>query len=119
MTRYHHATHRNTPRSNIAFIPAFFCVLAMSSLAFSEEARKTDGPRIWTSNDGRTLEGTYVRADETKVSVRRIDGRTVEIPMALLAEEDRKFIAANGGERQTAAKPEARPRHLTYVSPEL
>lgn len=118
MTRHHHATHINTPRSNIAFIPAFVCALAMSSLAFAEEARKTDGTRIWTSSDGRTLEGTYLKADETKVSVRRADGRVVEIPMALLAEEDRKFVAANIGEQQATVRPEARPRHLTYVLPD-
>jgi hypothetical protein len=99
-------------------VRAFFCALAMSSLAFADGATKPDGPRIWTSSDGRKLEGTYLKTDKTKVSVRRVDGRVVEIPMALLAEEDRKFVAANSGEQQAAAKPEARPQHLSYVLPE-
>ena len=49
--------------------------------------------RTWTSNDGRTLEGTLEKADHESVSVRRSDGRTFPIPIASLSAEDQEFVA--------------------------
>lgn len=49
--------------------------------------------RTWTSSDGRTLEGEFVRA-EGEVAVVNVKGRILRIPFASLSEEDVAFVKA-------------------------
>ena len=57
-------------------------------------ARLTAEPREWTSTDGRTLVADFVSATTQTVTVRRADGKRVDIPLAQLSEADRAWIAA-------------------------
>lgn len=50
--------------------------------------------RIWTSADGRTIEGSLQDANDTSVSVRRADGRTFDIALASLSQTDRDYVTA-------------------------
>ncbi|MFD0893936.1 hypothetical protein KBB96_10975 [Luteolibacter ambystomatis] len=75
--------------------------------------------RLWTSTDGRTLEGVFLRSDRKTVTVRKPEGRTTEIPLDRLSAEDRSYVEkqvaeqadsfASGG--KTAKKPQGR---ITY-----
>ena len=48
--------------------------------------------RTWTdAATGRTLEGDYVKSDETHVVIRKTD-RTVKIKLARLSDADKSFI---------------------------
>ena len=48
--------------------------------------------RVWTNQDGRTIQARYI--DETKgmIRIRRTDGRVFKIPLDNLSEEDRKYV---------------------------
>ncbi len=50
-------------------------------------------PRVWTSVDGRALTGEFVKADADAVTVIRDTGKSVSIPLAMLAPDDRKFVS--------------------------
>jgi len=80
----------------------------------SAEAKES---RIWTAVDGRTIEGGFIKADELAVSVRRTNGRVVEIPMRLLSEDDREFVNAALEKVAAAAAPEVE-QHLGYILPD-
>lgn len=49
--------------------------------------------RTWTDTQGRTLEADYVSATATEVTLRRPDGRTLPLSLALLSPADREFVA--------------------------
>ena len=53
--------------------------------AFSE-------PRTWTAKSGETFEGEYVVDIAGKVRIRGADKKTIEVPVAELAEEDQEYI---------------------------
>lgn len=81
---------------------------------------QSSASRTWTAEDGRTLQGELTSATDSVVTVRRPGGRTVNIPLERLAEEDRSFVAEHRERlaRQAAgdAEKDAAPRraHLTY-----
>lgn len=64
--------------------------------------------QTWTSADGRTIEGEFVRLFGTSVTLKRANGTTVSCQLAALNETSREqakqLAGANGG---TAAKPSA------------
>ncbi len=62
--------------------------------------------RHWTSSDGRTLEGEFVRATRDAVVIRRPDGLTVDIPVRLLADEDILHVTRVVQEREAAEQAE-------------
>lgn len=86
-----------------------FCLL-LGSLDASTE------PRKWTSADGKQLEGVFLRADNRSVTIRRPEGRSVDIPIERLSESDRSYLtdllekmkAAPG---ETAEKAKGRIRY--------
>jgi len=49
-------------------------------------------PRTWTSKDGRQIKAEFVSATQDSVTVRREDGITVPIPLAILSAEDTAWI---------------------------
>lgn len=83
--------------------------------------------RQWTSNDGRTLEGEFVRVDRRSVVIRRADGQLVHVPAKDLADEDvlhvtrlvEKQEAAEAAEREEEEREERAEKLLkgpiTYV----
>jgi uncharacterized protein (TIGR03067 family) len=49
--------------------------------------------RPWTeAGTGRTIEGDYVKATDTEVSIRLVNGSTVQVPLARLSESDQAFV---------------------------
>lgn len=73
--------------------------------------------RTWTSTDGRTIEGEFVKASEAAVSVRRTNGRVVQISLELLSEEDRQFVSNAQESLKEAAAPKVE-QHLSYILPD-
>lgn len=65
-------------------------VLALFSLAPFAAA---EDDRTWTSTEGKTFEGSLIEATGESATVRRSDGRMFELPLHLLSEVDRKFVA--------------------------
>lgn len=49
--------------------------------------------RTWTSLDGKTIEAELVKADESKVTLKRADGKTFDIVLNKLSTSDQKFVA--------------------------
>lgn len=47
---------------------------------------------LWTSKDGRTMNGVYVSSSESAVTVRRTDGQVFVIPFEKLAESDVTWV---------------------------
>jgi len=61
--------------------------------------------RTWTSADGRTLDGDFVSATDTHVTVRKANHfQTFQIPLAGLSKEDQEFVAGElaGGSEDKA-----------------
>ncbi|MEO7099579.1 MAG: hypothetical protein ABI162_09485 [Luteolibacter sp.] len=48
--------------------------------------------RTWKSADGRELSGEFVKAEGSSVTVRRPNGHTTTIPVAMLNPDDQKFV---------------------------
>lgn len=65
--------------------------------------------RTWTSSDGRTITGELLELGEESITVRRADGRVVDIDPAMLAEADREHLAElrTANEREAAEKKRA------------
>jgi hypothetical protein len=62
------------------------------------------GPYEWTSRDGRRLTGEFVRANAENVTIRDGDGREVQIPAKLLADEDLLYASRQAEAAKVAAK---------------
>lgn len=60
--------------------------------------------RTWTSADGRQLQGEFVKADKTGVTVRKANGEMVVIPPDRLADEDWLYAGKKAEEAAAAAK---------------
>ncbi len=58
--------------------------------------------RTWTDRQGRTIEANFVSASETAVIIRRDDGRSFEVPLANLSDDDRAFVVAQRATPPTA-----------------
>jgi dipeptidyl aminopeptidase/acylaminoacyl peptidase len=61
--------------------------------------------RTWTSADGRTLEGDFVSATETAVTIKRLNGTKFTIELSKLSEADRTFVAEQAAKPAEPAKP--------------
>lgn len=93
--------------------------LAASLLLAFPSPRLAAEPREWTATDGRTLQADFVSATSQTVTVRRPDGRRVDIPLAQLSEADRAWIAGVGRAAPTpdAAKAPAPTREKLLSGP--
>ena len=71
------------------------CILLSGLCAFGES-------RTWTNTKGKTLEGEFVKATKTTVSVKLDSGKTVRIKIKDLSEEDQAFVAQAQEEAEAA-----------------
>jgi len=72
-------------------------------------AISTLNARTWTeAQTGRTLEGDFVKVQDTSVVVRLANGSTTQLPLARLSEEDQTFV-----KEQTATAPAAKIEEKT------
>ncbi len=60
------------------------------------------GARTWTSADGRSLEGDFISATDTTVTLKRKDGKAFTLDLAKLSAVDQTFV-----KEQRAAAPAA------------
>ena len=72
-------------------------VLALSFLGLTGAAHA----RLWTSNDGKTLEAEWVSAVQDQVTLKRSDGQVFTLPLSRLSEADQNWV------KQQAAAPAA------------
>ncbi|WP_338285102.1 hypothetical protein [Luteolibacter sp. LG18] len=73
--------------------------------------------RVWTSKDGKTLEGVFLRSDKATVTVRRPEGRSVDIPLDRLSDKDRSYLEELAKQPEAAVAPTkeaAQQGHITY-----
>ena len=68
--------------------------------------------RTWTDTQGRTIEAELINATADEVTVRRTDGRTFTLPISLLSEADREFVA----KQKAPAKPSAAAVDFTELN---
>jgi hypothetical protein len=54
--------------------------------------RASREPRIWTYEDGTTVDARLVRCDEVEVLLRKADGAELRVPIALLCVGDRDWL---------------------------
>jgi len=74
-----------------------FLVLALSFLGLTAVTHA----RLWTSNDGKTLEAEWVSAAQDQVTLRRPDGQVFTLPLSRLSAADQAWV------KQQAAAPAA------------
>jgi Dienelactone hydrolase family len=67
------------------FFPVF---LLLGCVGFSGALAGDEPYRMWTSADGRTLEGRYIKSTATMVTVRTKEGRQLELPFDKISEAD-------------------------------
>jgi hypothetical protein len=70
--------------------------------------------RTWTSASGTTLEADYVSVRNNSVSLRKPDGKTLEIGMQFLSQADRDFVAA---QKEAPAAPAKTVNSVTSATP--
>ena len=71
--------------------------------------------RTWVSNDGRPIEGVFLRANTDAVVIRRADGKELTLPLKFLSAADREFVAQKKAATASAEAPEEKARqHLKY-----
>ncbi|MGC4013554.1 MAG: hypothetical protein QM755_03395 [Luteolibacter sp.] len=96
------------PRTILAF-----CLCCLTVEAAPES-------RLWTSTDGKTLQGVFLRSDTKSVTVRKVEGRAVDIPLDRLSEEDRSYVGKQMAEQEAATDSSAEKSgkksqgHITY-----
>ncbi len=100
-------------------LPAALLAAALG-LSLSVSTRAADS-RTWTDTTGRTLEGSLVRQDASKVWVQRADGREVAIDKARLSPADLDYLKQQPADAPTAsvapvAPPNAKPGDSIFKS---
>jgi hypothetical protein len=83
---------------------SFASVVVIPALLLTMPAAKS---RTWTDNQGRTLEADIVRVDDGVAIVKR-DGREIRLPLGILSEQDKQFVA-KWSEDNARAKARATP----------
>lgn len=58
--------------------------------------------RTWTSPDGRTLEAAFLNYADGTVTLKKVDGSQIRVPIELFSETDREYARTGG---QVAEKP--------------
>jgi hypothetical protein len=80
--------NRHFGLSSLAILLLAFIVSAQRSEAAEEEET-----RIWTSRDAKhTTEAAYLRYGRGKVELKKSDGKSVEVPVGQLSDEDQDYV---------------------------
>lgn len=83
-----------------------FCLFPL--IASANNSEDAAASRIWTSTDGRTVNGEFVSADAEGVKIRREDGKMVTIAPDLLVGEDLVHASKLAEEAREKAEEQAR-----------
>lgn len=82
-----------------SFMKSGSLVLALSVLGLTGVTHA----RLWTSNDGKTLEAEWVSAAQDQVTLKRPDGQVFTLPLSRLSAADQTWV------KQQAAAPVVAP----------
>jgi hypothetical protein len=75
--------------------------------------------RTWVTNDGRPIEGEFLRANSEAVVIRRKDGKELSLKLKFLSAADREHVAARAAAGSGEGEADAKTRrHLKYVLPD-
>jgi len=89
--------------------------LGMLAGAVLATGNTVESSRTWISNDGRPIEGVYLRSNTDSVVIRRGDGKEFTIPLKFLSAGDREFVAEKAAALKSAQTPVEKVRqHLKY-----
>lgn len=81
--------------------------VSLLGLLLTPAASHASESRTWRANDGRELIGEMITAEGDSVTVRRPNGNTARIPLAMLHSEDQKFVESQKKELAAAAQAAA------------
>ena len=82
---------RHAPTARRLFLALFFAV--SSAFAQTQKGPEAALPvRIWTSVNGNTIEGSFVKEDAGKIFIKRPDGSTIATTRAKLSPHDLAWI---------------------------
>ena len=85
--------------------------LSLGPAAFAQEQPKSHPTRTWTSVNGNTVDGAFVKEEEGKIYLKRPDGSTIATSRAKLSPLDLAWI-----DTQAAATNSARTLSFTLAS---
>jgi hypothetical protein len=87
----------------------------LAGVMLASEADDGAKPRTWVSNDGRPIDGLYLRANSQAVIIRRDDGKEVALPLRFLSAADREWVQAKLAAEGKAQTPEEKVKaHMKY-----
>ena len=92
-----------TPR---IFLSRLKAAVFLATLGLAPAAHAAS--RTWTATDGRELVGEFVKTEGESITVRRENGTTTSIPLAMLKDEDRKFVETQKPRKEATAEPDAK-----------
>lgn len=97
-------------------IPLVSLSIAMfASVLFASGVKEEAASRTWVSNDGRPIEGVFLRANTDAVVIRRADGKELTLPLKFLSAADRDFVAQKKAAAASAEAPGEKVRqYLKY-----
>lgn len=94
-------------------------LVVSSVLLFLSAAHAEEPMRAWTSNDGRAIEGRFIKGTEAAVTLKLKDGRQVDVLLDRLSDADAKIVrelvarVAVEGQRQAGLTSGPYAEHLT------
>lgn len=93
--------------------PLSLALACCAGMLFASDVKDAPVSRTWVSNDGRPIEGAYLRSNTDAVVIRREDGKELTIPLKFLSAGDREFVASKKAAANPAAEEKVR-QHLKY-----
>ena len=92
-----------------------FSSFLLAGVLLASEADDGTKPRIWVSNDGRPIEGLYLRANSQAVIIKRNDGKEVALPLRFLSAADREWVQLKLDTEAKTSTPEEKVKaHMKY-----
>ena len=89
----------------------FYLMLSLNSTA------ETYTNRFWTDAKGRILNATFVGMEANIVSLKREDGRVIQLPIAYLSTEDRTFLQTMSSRPTGPAAHSEQPKPIEAAPP--
>lgn len=99
-------------RTNDVYLIALLCLMATALTPGLIQAQQQQPLRTWTEIQGRTMEAVMLDATENMVRVRRQDGQVFDVPLELLSQADRDYVAAQMAQEDTIQEVVVDPDNL-------
>ena len=90
----------------------FISSLLLIGAVIASTGPDSEKSRTWVSNDGRPIDGVYLRSNTDSVVIRRSDGKELSIHLKFLSAADQEFVA---GKSEPKPSEEVKVKqHLRY-----